>query len=367
MEKACRGGINEREQFDVKLAPARKYGGPPKIKFQAQLLGDEIFSDPIGLTWKHGILVLKPSPCLPMEVKKQSVMSRRKQRSAFDQVSEFDRGRIVAYRDCELPFREIGSRVGRYQTTVMRICDRQESCAHGGDVSLSHITNITQHIESVTHHSVSARTIRRHLQQSGLSTRHPLLGLSLTQNHRSLCRRWCDERWMWAAEWNEVATHLFATPGWVGRVLETPWREDAEQLLYAPPHWSCTGYISKELEPVLIPYLQGLATTIFQQDNVRPHVARIVHRFFVNHQIELLPLPARTPDLSPIENMWSMVAERLTQIIPLAATPHHLCQRVEFAWYAVPQEHTQGLFESMPRRVVAMISNNGGYSGRNHT
>ncbi|GFV36803.1 hypothetical protein TNCV_5010871 [Trichonephila clavipes] len=38
-------------------------------------------------------------------------MSRRKQRSAFDQVSEFGRGRIVVYRDCGLPFRKIGSRV----------------------------------------------------------------------------------------------------------------------------------------------------------------------------------------------------------------------------------------------------------------
>ncbi|GFU88642.1 uncharacterized protein TNCV_4443191 [Trichonephila clavipes] len=51
------------------------------------------------------------------------VMSRRKQRSAFDQISEFDRGRIVAYRDCGLSFREIDSRVGRNQT-VMRITNR---------------------------------------------------------------------------------------------------------------------------------------------------------------------------------------------------------------------------------------------------
>ncbi|GFS60179.1 HTH_38 domain-containing protein [Trichonephila clavipes] len=49
-------------------------------------------------------------------------MSRRKQRSAFGQVSDFDRGRIVAYQDCGLSFREIGSRAGRNQTTVMRIC-----------------------------------------------------------------------------------------------------------------------------------------------------------------------------------------------------------------------------------------------------
>ncbi|GFW59294.1 transposable element Tcb1 transposase [Trichonephila clavipes] len=85
--------------------------------------------------------------------------------------------------------------------------------------------------------------------------------------------------------------------------------------------------------------------------------------FFVNHQIEFFPWPARSPDLSPIENVWSMVAQRLIQITPPAATPDQHWQRVEAAWSAVPQEHIQSLFESMPRRVAAVISHNGGYSG----
>ncbi|GFW26288.1 transposable element Tcb1 transposase [Trichonephila clavipes] len=93
--------------------------------------------------------------------KKRSVLSRRKQRSAFDKVSEFDRGRTVTHQDCGL---SLGKSVD----------------------------------------ALSARTIRRHLQQRGLSARHPLIGLSLTQNHRRLNRQWCDERRMWAAEWNEV-------------------------------------------------------------------------------------------------------------------------------------------------------------------
>ncbi|GFW16842.1 transposable element Tcb1 transposase [Trichonephila clavipes] len=155
-------------------------------------------------------------------------MSGRKQRSAFDQVSEIDRGRIVAYRDCGLSFREIGSRVGRNQRTVMRICDRwmqegttdRRGLSHPPQCTTLHedrqmvrmtvmdrsVTSrtIAQYIESVTHHSVSARTIRRRLQQSGLSARRPLLGLPLTQKHRRLRRQWCDERKMWAAEWNEV-------------------------------------------------------------------------------------------------------------------------------------------------------------------
>ncbi|UYV60591.1 PAQR5 [Cordylochernes scorpioides] len=117
------------------------------------------------------------------------------------------------------------------------------------------------------------------------------------------------------------------------------------------------------LEPVVLPYLQGLYTAIFQQDNARPHVARIVQRFFDNRQIELPSWPARSPELSPIENMWSMVAQRLTQITSPAATPDQLWQRVEAAWSAVAQEHIQSIFESMPRRVAAVISNNRGYSG----
>ncbi|GFW02466.1 transposable element Tcb1 transposase [Trichonephila clavipes] len=62
--------------------------------------------------------------------------------------------------------------------------------------------------------------------------------------------------------------------------------------------------------------------------------------------------------------MWSMVAQRLTQITLPAATPDQLWQRVEAAWSAVPQEHIQSLFESMPRRVAATLATG---SGRNHT
>ncbi|GFS89974.1 transposable element Tcb1 transposase [Trichonephila clavipes] len=251
---------------------------------------------------------------------------------AFDQVSEFDRGKIVPYRDCGLSFREISRRVGQNQTNVLRVCDRwmqkgtmdRRGRSHAPQGTTSRevrkivrmevkdrsVTSriIAQHIESVTYHSVSARTIRRGLQQSGLSARHPLLGLPLTQNHRR----------MRAAEWNEVVSIdelCICLQHHDGRIRV--WRHRGERTLNSCVMYHHTGttpgimvwggigyhshtplvriagslnsqrYISEVLEPVVILYLQCLAAAIFQQDNARPHVARIVRRFFVNHQIEL--------------------------------------------------------------------------------
>ncbi|GFX92359.1 hypothetical protein TNCV_1112861 [Trichonephila clavipes] len=68
----------------------------------------------------------------------------------------------------------------------------------------------------------------------------------------------------------------------------------------------------------------GFAAALLQRDNARPHVTRIVQRYFVNHQIELLPWPFRSPHFSPIENICFMVAQRLVQITPPAVPPDQL-------------------------------------------
>ncbi|GFY01297.1 transposable element Tcb1 transposase [Trichonephila clavipes] len=69
-----------------------------------------------GNDLKRFLLTVMCLNCLPV--------SRGRHRASFDQVSEFDGGRIVAYRDCGLSSREIGQRVERNQATVMWICHR---------------------------------------------------------------------------------------------------------------------------------------------------------------------------------------------------------------------------------------------------
>ncbi|GFT58704.1 hypothetical protein TNCV_1360681 [Trichonephila clavipes] len=50
-------------------------------------------------------------------------------------------------------------------------------------------------------------------------------------------------------------THLSATPRRSDPSLETPWREDAEQLRYAPPHSSCSG--SRRAASPLVELVEG--------------------------------------------------------------------------------------------------------------
>ncbi|GFT22480.1 transposable element Tcb1 transposase [Trichonephila clavipes] len=232
-------------------------------------------------------------------------MSRRKQRSAFDQVSEFVRGRTVAYRDI------VDCLSGKSGAVLDET--KQLYC---GYVTVG--CRRVRQTDAVDRIYPSAS-----LHQSGLSTRRPLLGLPLTQNHRRLRRQWCDERRMWAAEWNEV---VFADESCIclqhhdGRIRV--WRHRRERMLNScvMHHHTSPAPGIMVLEPGVLPYLQGLATAIVQQDNALPHVARIVQRFFINHQIELLAWPARSPNISLIGKMWFMVAQRLTQIILPAVT-----------------------------------------------
>ncbi|GFU71995.1 transposable element Tcb1 transposase [Trichonephila clavipes] len=122
---------------------------------------------------------------------------------------------------------------------------------------------------------------------------------------------------MWAAEWNEV---VFTDESHIclqhhdGRIRV--WRHRGERMLNSCVMHRHTGpapgimvwggigyhsraplvriagtlnsqrYISEVLEPVVLPYIQGLTIAIFHQDNARLHVARIVQRFFVSPQIE---------------------------------------------------------------------------------
>ncbi|GFT13655.1 transposable element Tcb1 transposase [Trichonephila clavipes] len=122
-------------------------------------------------------------------------------------------------------------------------------------------------------------------------------------------------------------------------------------------------YISGVLRPLALTFIRVLQNPTFKLDNARPHVAGIVRTFLDTENVRLLPWTARLPDLSPIKNIWSMVAMRLDRHHTPVATVDELWYLVEAARSSVPVHAVQSLFDSMPRRISAVITARGGRFG----
>ena len=65
------------------------------------------------------------------------------------------------------------------------------------------------------------------------------------------------------------------------------------------------------LQPEAIPLLQRNGPAILMHDNARPHVARICLQFLNRNNVNVLPWPAVSPDMNPIEHIWDYLGIKI--------------------------------------------------------
>eukprot|EP00794_Sanderia_malayensis_P013578 gene13578-14986_t len=92
---------------------------------------------------------------------------------------------------------------------------------------------------------------------------------------------------------------------------------------------------------------------IFQQDNARPHSAKFTMIYFQLRSILRLTWPSQSPDLNPIENVWSYMKRKLNKDPPKNKTD--LVQKIFKVWEDVPVVFLQRLYDSMQARLNAVI------------
>lgn len=92
---------------------------------------------------------------------------------------------------------------------------------------------------------------------------------------------------------------------------------------------------------------------VFQQDNAPAHRARPVERWFDESDIRVVQWPAQSPDLNPIENVWSMVSRDVRRDRPTNRS--ELIRSIYRSWGNITGPYLTKLYNSMPRRVRAVI------------
>ena len=98
---------------------------------------------------------------------------------------------------------------------------------------------------------------------------------------------------------------------------------------------------------------------IFQQDKAPAHAARTTMNFLAQKGVSLLPWPGNSPDLNPIEHVWSYVARR----VRARGLPSNNAQYFEWIlqeWENTPVGYIKSLYRSMYSRVQEVLKNKGG-------
>lgn len=101
---------------------------------------------------------------------------------------------------------------------------------------------------------------------------------------------------------------------------------------------------------------------IFQQDNDPKHKSKRATEWFTKEGIEVLPWPANSPDLNPIEHLWHHLKIKLALYENKARSIHELWERCDREWNSFTPELCNKYIESMPSRIKAVIKARGGHT-----
>ncbi|GFT29135.1 transposable element Tcb1 transposase [Trichonephila clavipes] len=116
-------------------------------------------------------------------------------------------------------------------------------------------------------------------------------------------------------------------------------------------------YVPDILQPHMLPLMQRLLGTLFQQDNDRPHTARVSQDYL--RTVTTLRWPARSPNWSPMEHIWDHLRRRVGHPTSL----DELKAKLQQIWNEMFQDIIQNLYASMSDRIASCIRARVGLTG----
>ena len=117
------------------------------------------------------------------------------------------------------------------------------------------------------------------------------------------------------------------------------------------------------LQKGLLPTIEKLfskaeqSDVIFQQDNTPAHTAKTTKTWLENKSIRLMFWPGQSPDLNPIENIWSHIKHKLTG--KHFSTTHQLFVTINIEWNNIDSSFCKKLSTSLPTRLKHLKKSKG--------
>ena len=338
--------------------------------------------------------------------------------SIMVRLTDVQRGRAVALLMQGQRQQQVANHFGVNVSTIERLVRRLRETGHLADwprsgrprvtsrrqyriIRLAHLRN--RHLTATetalntvgTHNrQISPKTVGSRLREIGLRARRPYVGLPLTKARSCVVWRGCRRMRPGYFRWGSGDEFFLRT------IIGSLYRADGRRRVYrrrgerfadacvverdrfgggSVMVWGCIAhgiksqliivagnmtavrYRDEILRPVAVPLLQQ-RNLILQQDNARPHVARVCQDFLANNNIAPLAWPPYSPDLTPIEHMWDELDRRVRKRRNPPATLAQLRNALIDEWNNIPMRTVNALVNSIQRRIRAATAARGGHT-----
>ena len=107
--------------------------------------------------------------------------------------------------------------------------------------------------------------------------------------------------------------------------------------------------------------LDNMSDFVFMQDGAPAHTAKLTQELLENNFPQFWrkgEWPGNSPDLNPIENLWSILKARLDEMGQVS-TVELLIQNLKLAWQTIEPSILLNLVEGMPNRMKLVIDRQG--------
>jgi transposase len=126
-----------------------------------------------------------------------------------------------------------------------------------------------------------------------------------------------------------------------------------------------TRYTELVLKPHFVPFYRKMRRkygpeVVIQEDGAKYHFAPVAARYKNSQKVRCMPWPAQSPDLSPIENIWKYLKDRIARRRHRIRSIEEMEAALRQEWAKVEPEFLEKLMESMPKRISQMLKNKGG-------
>ena len=329
-----------------------------------------------------------------------------------------EKARIIAWREENVPIKEICNRSGRGKATVMRllssakglppnvvpehkiIAGRPRKTTKATDKLLKREVlknpRVTSGQLKADHpevlQNVSVRTVQHRLQKDLLlpcrtAARKPLLNERMRKARLAFANKykhWTSEQWS-TVMWSDESTFqsFRNVPGKVRRP-STASRYDPKFTMPTVKHptsvmvWGCfsasggrgglyflpkNAYMNGDryievLNDHLLPSFHIHNSRIFMHDSAPCHKARKVKKWLDERKINVLEWPGNSPDLNPIENCWHIMKNKVCAKNP--SSLEDLKDVIKKVWcLEMSPEYFKNLSDSMPERLNLVIQSKG--------